>query len=732
MNIPSHNLAYLVGKGKSLDTLTPLDFPDHEAPVLCCNESIHVIEKLALANPVFCVQQDASLKETCRPERSGWLLSSQAWGYGKGDTYPLAQQFIPDSLGLKSSTLTAAVALRILAEAGARRVVMLAFDAHVNGDCDYAAAIGHTHHLETQKDDRFIRGGDYIERYGTHVLGLHLAFQPPKDHWNIVTCAADIAPEYLAAFTESIKQHVKTPYTLHIIGRTPESTIIADRPWADDRTAKLLAFSHDAPLAGGTLYIDPDSVIGRDITLPSWDTLTPGILYAWPDGWRPGKFGANIMAWRAGSIHRPFLDFDARPYLRGIYPENDAINASLPGAIRPLDFLSVKSYKIDKPVSSAEADITLFHGQPKPWDKAVGWVASIPQLVEQPVQQVAQLPVVHEESVEIATTIPDTALITCHYGGYNELRRNATLGAMKAWRAQKDIPKNGIFLELVCPGQEPCFRQEDFPKWLQYICIYGRERNANLFQKEALWNLAVRMTNARKLFFLDSDCGPLDTDSYFRQIFDACIPGRCVHAAWHIVHEGQPSKNSDYYSFFADAADVPKGAIRFPGMGYCLMREDYERMDGFNPYSICGSGDAVFLWECLKSVPQPMTYARRFHKGLIRPHKPQLEPYTVKGLTVMHHYHGLKSDRGYVWSRYAVQLFGHPKSYCHIDQSGLLAWNDPCFPLRDIVMEKSKMHSKEELLELICKVVKNRLDDMEAKNKSGEDGWDGTAFNEYV
>ncbi|MBR4220331.1 MAG: hypothetical protein IKR81_04190, partial [Victivallales bacterium] len=440
MNIPSHNLAYLVGKGKSLDTLTPLDFPDHEAPVLCCNEAIHTIEKLALANPVFCIQQDASLKETCRPERSGWLLSSQAWGLGKGDAYPLAQKFIPDEHGLKSSTLTAAVALRLLAEAGTRRVVMLAFDAHVNRDCNYADAIGHTHHLETQKDDRFIRGGEYIERYGTHVLGLHLAFQPPKNHWNIVTCAADIAPEYLGAFTESLRQHVKTPYTLHIIGRTPESTIIADRPWADDRTAKLLAFSPDAPLAGGTLYIDPDSVIGHDIPLPAWDTLEPGILYAWQDGWRPGRYGANIMAWRAGSIHRPFLDFDARPYMRGTYPENDAINASLPGAIRPLDFLSVKSYKIDKPSSPSDADITIFHGQPKPWDKEIAWIAPIQQQKAKPATLV----------VQEAASIPDTALITCHYGGYNALRRNATLKAIQVWREQKDLPKDGFFLELVC------------------------------------------------------------------------------------------------------------------------------------------------------------------------------------------------------------------------------------------------------------------------------------------
>ncbi len=324
-----------------------------------------------------------------------------------------------------------------------------------------------------------------------------------------------------------------------------------------------------------------------------------------------------------------------------------------------------------------------------------------------------------------------TAVITCHYGGYNELRREATLRAMNAWGEQKYIPRNGVFLELVCPGQSSCFSQDDLPGWLKYIRIYGRERNVNLFQKEALWNIGARLTEAGKLFFLDNDCMPLDNGIYFRQIFDACIPGRCVHAAWHIVHEGQQPRNHDYWSMLSKDEEL-RGKPRFPGMGYCLTRDDYERMDGFNPFSICGSGDAVFIWESMKSVPQAMTYARRFHEGLIRPHQPQLEPYAVKGLTVQHNFHGMKSDRGYVWSRYAVQLFGHPKSYCHIDQSGLLAWNDPYFPLKDIVMQKSRMHTKQELYELVCEVVKRKLDEMEAQNKRKEDGWDGTAFYEYV
>ena len=324
-----------------------------------------------------------------------------------------------------------------------------------------------------------------------------------------------------------------------------------------------------------------------------------------------------------------------------------------------------------------------------------------------------------------------TALITCHYGGYNELRRDATLRAVKAWEWQSSLPDDALFLELVCPGQEPCFSRADFPEWIQYIRIYGKERNRNLFQKEALWNLGAKLTNADKLLFLDGDCEPVNCRDYFKQVFDACAPGKCVHAAWHIIHEGQPENCHDFWSIMATDAEA-QGNPTFPGMGYAITRQDYEAMDGFNPFSICGSGDMVFIWESLKRLNQKIPFARRFHTGLIRPNRPQLTPVAIPGLTVQHNFHGLKSDRGYIWSRYAVEVFGDPRAYCHIDSAGLLAWNDPLFPLKYIVMEKGRMHTKEELLSLICEVFKKRLDEQEQCNKDKDYHYDPIDFNIYA
>lgn len=323
------------------------------------------------------------------------------------------------------------------------------------------------------------------------------------------------------------------------------------------------------------------------------------------------------------------------------------------------------------------------------------------------------------------------ALITCHYGGRSDLRRDATLRAVKAWEWQSYLPDDALFLELVCPGQEPCFSRADFPEWIQYIRICGKKRNANLFQKEALWNLGAKLTNAGKLLFLDGDCEPVNCRDYFKQVFEACAPGKCVHAAWHIIHEGQPDNCHDFWSIMATDTEA-QGKPTFPGMGYAITRQDYEAMDGFNPFSICGSGDMVFIWESLKCLNQKIPFARRFHTGLIRPNRPQLTPVAIPGLTVQHNFHGLKIDRGYTWSRYAVEVFGDPKAYCHIDSAGLLAWNDPTFPLKYIVMEKSRMHTKDELLSLICEVFKKRLDEQEQLNKNKDYHYDPTDSNIYA
>ena len=119
-------------------------------------------------------------------------------------------------------------------------------------------------------------------------------------------------------------------------------------------------------------------------------------------------------------------------------------------------------------------------------------------------------------------------------------------------------------LSLYVHGETQCFRQELFPKWLRYICIYGKERNKSLFQKEAMWNMAARFTTASKLLFLDSDVSPIDTLHYFRDMKAAICRGKVIHACYKLIQERYEDKYlGEMYSVLAKR-EKPEGHYLFP------------------------------------------------------------------------------------------------------------------------------------------------------------------------
>lgn len=304
-----------------------------------------------------------------------------------------------------------------------------------------------------------------------------------------------------------------------------------------------------------------------------------------------------------------------------------------------------------------------------------------------------------------------TALVTCHYGGFNELRRRATLRALEDWEAQCRHPESAVFIELVCPGQEPCFSDRDMPSWLKYLRMRGRKRNDGLFQKEALWNIGARFVDGSRLLFIDSDCSPLGTCDYFGSVFDACVDGTVVHVAYRLVNEKLSPDGTDmiYYSAGIPEDRLPAGARTYPGLGYAITRHDYDLIDGFNTYSVTGAGDAVFISEIAGEYVCRGTLCCRYFNAIMRRLPVKLRLTAVPGTEARHNFHGTIAGRAYMYSRIIVDMFGDPRSYCHVDQSGLMAWNDPeCMQAR-LFMKKSRMSSREDTLKLLCDTMASEL-----------------------
>lgn len=152
---------YIIGKGPSLDRLQAIDFPNQGAPIICLNESIRKVESLGIANKLFVLQQDAWLKETCRPKQTTTTMllnhSCQNWYPDIGDKFI----FHHLELGLKKRFLSVTYAIAIAKLCGVKTFKLLCFDAALTQNTGYAKIIGYD----------ATRGGD-PKRFLNHRGGI--------------------------------------------------------------------------------------------------------------------------------------------------------------------------------------------------------------------------------------------------------------------------------------------------------------------------------------------------------------------------------------------------------------------------------------------------------------------------------------------------------------------------------------------------------------------------------
>jgi len=131
------NGCYIIGKGVSLDNVTPGTFHHKGFPIVCLNQSIHYIEAMDLPNRVFMLQNEASLQDACRPKEATILVGSvtKKWY----TDYPNQYVFTSSMFGLPSIYPWAiANALGMAKTFGCKVINMIAFDCYTHGDIAYA------------------------------------------------------------------------------------------------------------------------------------------------------------------------------------------------------------------------------------------------------------------------------------------------------------------------------------------------------------------------------------------------------------------------------------------------------------------------------------------------------------------------------------------------------------------------------------------------------------------
>jgi hypothetical protein len=178
--------AYVVGKGPSLDNIKASDFPNPKSPVICINESIHIIETLGLPNPLYVIQQDAQLKEACQPKNATILLSFNARNFYS--RYDNKYIYSHELFQIPTNSLSVRCAIELLKMMGIVQIHFIAFDACVNGETSYAKVIGHSSSASGADPKRFLRHRGEIDKQ-CGVLPHTFSLPERQQYYFLSACA---------------------------------------------------------------------------------------------------------------------------------------------------------------------------------------------------------------------------------------------------------------------------------------------------------------------------------------------------------------------------------------------------------------------------------------------------------------------------------------------------------------------------------------------------------------
>ena len=147
-------ICYILGKGPSLDNIKEESFlPD--CPIIALNEAIHKLESLSIKNDMYCIQQDAALKETCWSKRGTMLLPyiSGAWyhNHPRVVTYNMEDFKLPNNFHPQSIVM----AVHTAKLWGASKIVFYGCDSYVNNNTEYARCIGYESCVD-KRAERFL------------------------------------------------------------------------------------------------------------------------------------------------------------------------------------------------------------------------------------------------------------------------------------------------------------------------------------------------------------------------------------------------------------------------------------------------------------------------------------------------------------------------------------------------------------------------------------------------
>jgi hypothetical protein len=307
----------------------------------------------------------------------------------------------------------------------------------------------------------------------------------------------------------------------------------------------------------------------------------------------------------------------------------------------------------------------------------------------------------------------DTAVIVAVFGDA-DARVQAHIHGLRQQRRQ-DLLADVYLVEITDADAGASRYPADVLAGVTHVPVPGGPANADLFQKEAMFNIGWRAALQHHRYdyfvFIDADVY-CDRSDFFRQIRQRLRdnPARAVHGFEMVTDTVDPDWK---WSSLAASYQLgrPTDLNLNPGICWGLHREMLEAAAGFNPYSFGGCGDSMFVAEFLNRPDlsyDPWLYQFRFFQDIYRD-LPFRAAFDFVPLELKHAYHGPLSDRNYDGVRYAADGLPPMHTWLRIDESGLLAWSDPDGVAHRILRDRSRMHSRESVDALFLELGVDRV-----------------------
>ncbi len=345
---------------------------------------------------------------------------------------------------------------------------------------------------------------------------------------------------------------------------------------------------------------------------------------------------------------------------------------------------------------------------------------SMEKVIEESRKQERNLPIIGPDYDMPKDFIDDMSVIIVFFG--DDFRRiNGTQLALRQILKQKPRMRI-VFIELVFSEEEGKFQWIENENNVKYLKICGNDTNKDIFQKEALYNLAVDRfcRDCKYLAFIDCDIFSNDL-LWFSKIRQKLIenPFKIIQGFYRVTD----TEDEEFMGFSLKASkeEIKDKNFGCPGFCWAMTLKTFDSFEGFNPYGITSCGDALFVHECIKDHGYHLeSFKYNWYKSIFREDRNKFYIEYVN-VDLKHVFHGRYINRKYIESKDLVEKFGQNiKNLIGIDINGLLYWKETDCELRKNIVENNKKEKKQKIIMKFSEIKneeKNKIKDIINDNK---------------